>query len=177
MKNPELKLSQPDVYGLIQSLGWIYRFLNIINTPVPKVECQSFFSISILRNSMCDCETEHKTPFLLTEHGIYMREQYLSLSNRNLSPFLNIFLMRFIHSITARNYHYADQVSPVCYYNTRWETKLGVAREKIEVIYNGVDKKVFIEAEKMSVLILQLCLLHVLILLKISSPSLNLQPL
>jgi len=27
--NPEFKLTQPDVYGLIQSLGWIYRFFHL----------------------------------------------------------------------------------------------------------------------------------------------------
>lgn len=147
-ENPEFKLTKPDVYGLIQSLGWIYRFLNIINTPVPKVDVSHSSASAFCGIPCVIAKIEHKTPFLLTEHGIYMREQYLSLANRNLSPFLNVFLMRFIHSISALNYHYADQVSPVCHYNTRWETELGVAREKIEVIYNGVDKKVFIEAEK-----------------------------
>jgi tetratricopeptide (TPR) repeat protein len=45
------------------------------------------------------------------------------------------------------NYQYADQVSPVCHYNTRWEKKFGVDNDDIEVIYNGVDSNVFIEGE------------------------------
>ena len=147
-ENPEFKLTQPDVYGLIQSLGWIYRFLNIVNTPVPKVNVSHSSASAFCGIPCVIAKLEHKTPFLLTEHGVYMREQYLSLSNRNLSPFLNVFLMRFIHSINTLNYHYADQVSPVCHYNTRWETKLGVASGKIEVIHNGVDKNIFKEAEK-----------------------------
>ncbi|WP_379970522.1 DUF3492 domain-containing protein [Ectobacillus sp. sgz5001026] len=53
------------------------------------------------------------------EHGVYLREQYLSLSKRNLPAFLNTFLIRFIHSITTLNFFYADQVSPVCHYNTK----------------------------------------------------------
>lgn len=146
-RNPEFKLAQPDVYGLIQSLGWVYRFLNIINTPVPKTNVSHSSASAFCGIPCVIAKLEHNTPFLLTEHGVYMREQYLSLSNRNLSPFLNVFLMRFIHSVNAMNYHHADQVSPVCHYNTRWETKLGVAREKIEVIHNGVDENIFIEAE------------------------------
>jgi len=48
-----------------------------------------------------------------------------------------------ITSITSVNYHYADQVSPVCEYNTRWEKEFGVHRRLIKVIYNGVSKEVF----------------------------------
>jgi len=146
-KNPEYKLMQPDVYGLIQSLGWVYRFLNIINTPVPKSHVSHSSASAFCGIPCVIAKLEHKTPFLLTEHGVYMREQYLSLSKRNLSSFLNIFLIRFIHAINTLNYHHADQVSPVCNYNTRWETKLGVPSKNIEVIYNGVDKNIFIEAE------------------------------
>jgi tetratricopeptide (TPR) repeat protein len=46
------------------------------------------------------------------------------------------------------NFYYADQVSPVCHYNTRWETKFGVPQKSIEIIYNGVDSNVFQEADK-----------------------------
>lgn len=148
IQNPTLKLIQPDIYGLIQSLGWVYRFLNIINTTVPKTHV-SHSSASAFCGIPCVlAKIEHKTPFLLTEHGVYLREQYLSLSKRNLPIFLNTFLIRFIHSINALNFHYADQVSPVCHYNTKWETKFGVPKEKIEVIYNGVDTNVFVEGAK-----------------------------
>lgn len=148
VEDPEYKLTQPDIYALIQSLGWVYRFLNIINTPVPKSNVSHSSASAFCGIPCVIAKLEHKTPFLLTEHGVYLREQYLSLSKRNLSSFLNIFLIRFIHSINTLNYHYADQVSPVCHYNTRWETKLGVDREIIEVIHNGVDKDIFREAEK-----------------------------
>lgn len=148
IKDPRYQLDQPDIYGLIQSLGWVYRFLNIINTTVPKSQV-SHSSASAFCGIPCVlAKIEHKTPYLLTEHGVYLREQYLSLSKRNLSVYLNTFLIRFIHSINSLNYHYADQVSPVCHYNTRWEKKFGVENENIEVIYNGVDTDVFIEAEK-----------------------------
>jgi glycosyltransferase involved in cell wall biosynthesis len=52
-----------------------------------------------------------------------------------------------IHSVTSLSYAYADQVSPVCHYNTRWESKFDVDPKRIQVIYNGVDTKVFQEAK------------------------------
>lgn len=148
VKKTELNLDQPNIYGLIQSLGWVYRFLNILNTKVPKSNVTHASASAFCGIPCVIAKLEHNTPFLLTEHGVYLREQYLSLSKRKLHPFLNTFLIRFIQSITKLNFHYADQVSPVCHYNTRWETRFGVPQENIEVIYNGVDTNIFVEDEK-----------------------------
>jgi polysaccharide biosynthesis protein PelF len=146
-KGIETTIHQPDIYSLIQSLGWIYRFLNIVNTEIPKTDVTHSSASAFCGIPCVISKLENKTPFLLTEHGVYMREQYLSLSQRNLPVFLNAFLIRFIQSITTLNYFYADQVSPVCQYNTRWETRFGVDKQNIEVIYNGIDPTIFTEAE------------------------------
>lgn len=145
-KDSKNRLAQPDVYGMIQSIGWLYRFLNIVNTPVPKVNVTHASAAAFCGIPCVIAKLQDKTPFMLTEHGVYLREQYLSLSKRENSSFLNTFLIRLIHSITALNYAYADQVSPVCDYNTRWEKRFGVSPKNIKVIYNGVDPNVFVEA-------------------------------
>lgn len=147
-EEPQNDLPPADLYGLIQSIGWVYRFLTIVNTPVPKVDVTHSAASAFCGIPCVIAKLEHNTPFLLTEHGVYLREQYLSLANRDLSPFLNRFLMRFIHAINAMNYYYADQVSPVCQYNQRWESRLGLDKEKIKVIYNGVDDQLFTEDDK-----------------------------
>lgn len=144
--DPKNRFAQPDIYCLIQSLGWIYRFFNILNTPVPKVNVSHASAAAFCGIPCVLAKLENKTPFLLTEHGIYLREQYLSLAKRDYSSFLNTFLIRMIHTITSLNYAYADQVSPVCQYNTRWEKKFDVHPDKIDVIYNGVDQRIFKEA-------------------------------
>lgn len=145
--NSDSKLKHPDVFGLIQSLGWIYRFMNILNTPVPRVDVSHSTAAAFCGIPCVLAKKKYDTPFMLTEHGVYLREQYLSMSKRNLSSYLNTFLIRLIHSITSLNFTFADQVSPVCYYNKRWETRFGVPEEKIKVIYNGIDKNVFTEAK------------------------------
>jgi len=137
------KMEQPNVYSLIQSLGWIYRFLNILNTPIPDVHVTHSAAAAFCGIPCVLAKLKYNTPFMLTEHGVYLREQYLTLSQRGYSSFLNTFLMGFIHSVTGLNYAFADQVSPVCQYNTRWERQFGVDQRKIKVIYNGVDEKVF----------------------------------
>lgn len=138
--------ARPDVYSLIQSLGWIYRFLNILNTPLPHVDVTHSSAAAFCGIPCVLAKMKNGTPFMLTEHGVYLREQYLSLAKREYSSFLNTFLMRLVHSVTSLNYAFADQVSPVCHYNTRWEKEFGIPQERIKVIYNGVDQDVFIQA-------------------------------
>lgn len=41
--------------------------------------------------------------------------------------------------MTELAYREADILTPVCAYNANWENALGVARERIRVIYNGLD--------------------------------------
>lgn len=141
-------LPEPDIYGLIQSLGWLYRFFNILNNPIPKVHVSHSSAAAFCGIPSVLAKLAHNTPLLLTEHGVYLREQYLSLSKRGLSSFLNTFLIRLVSSIVGLNYTYADQVSPVCEYNTRWESRLGVEPSKLNVIYNGVDEHIFREGPK-----------------------------
>lgn len=132
-------IPKPGAFSIINSLSWLYRFMTILNTPYPKVDI-THSSAAAFCGIPCVIEKLlHNTPFLLTEHGIYLREQYLSLSQRGYPSFLTAFLIRLIHSMVSINYHYADQVSPVCAYNTRWEQRLGVESSRIRVIYNGVD--------------------------------------
>lgn len=139
-------LSQPDIYGMVQSLGWLYRFLNLVNTPIPKVDVTHSSAAAFCGIPCVLAKLIHNTPYMLTEHGIYLREQYLSLSNRGYSSFLSKFLIRMVHSITSLNYYYADQVSPVCRYNMRWETQMHVPKKRIEVIYNGIDQNIYTKA-------------------------------
>ena len=80
------------------------------------------------------------TPVLLTEHGVYVREAYLSsvrspaasLSEHHMSTRLALGLTRAI-------YESADVIAPVTGANAAWERALGVDSAKIRVIANGID--------------------------------------
>lgn len=133
----------PGVYSIINSLGWLYRFMTILNTPIPKVDVSHSAAAAFCGIPCAIAKIQDNTPFLLTEHGVYLREQYLSLSKRGYPSFLSDFLIKLVHSIVGLNYYYADQVSSVCSYNTRWEKRLGVEKDRIQVIYNGVDNNIF----------------------------------
>lgn len=137
------RLGQPSVFSMIQSLGWLYRFFTILYTPVPKTDITHSAAAAFCGIPCVISKILYGTPYLLTEHGVYLREQYLSLSKRGYDKYLSTFFIRMVQSIVKLNYAYADQISPVCSYNTRWETKLGVLPGKIKVIYNGVNAEYF----------------------------------
>ncbi|MCL6547577.1 MAG: GT4 family glycosyltransferase PelF [Alicyclobacillus sp.] len=143
----EAILPKPDLFGLIQSLGWVYRFFNIINTRVPETTVTHAAAAAFCGLPGVIAKEKYQTPMLLTEHGVYTREQYLSLSKRGYSSFLNTFLIRMVHAVVKVTYAYADQISPVCLYNTRWEKRLTDRHERIRVIHNGVDHRVFAHIE------------------------------
>ena len=78
-------------------------------------------------------------PFLLTEHGIYLRERYLAESNSPSSLFLKMFSLGFVRRVTELSYLVADQISPGSNYNQRWELRNGAQPAQLRTIYNGVD--------------------------------------
>jgi len=87
---------------------------------------------------------EHGTPFILTEHGIYLRERYLS-ANTSHSWNVDAFMLRFFRHLTAAAYMMADLITPGNLYNQRWELHAGAPQSLIQPIYNGVEPAAFPE--------------------------------
>ena len=82
-------------------------------------------------------------PVLVTEHGIYLREQYL-LNRR--SPYrwpVKALYLRFMRHLCAVGYHEAAAITPGNVYNRRWEERLGAEPSRIRTVYNGVDPAAF----------------------------------
>ena len=78
-------------------------------------------------------------PVLVTEHGIYLREQYL-LNSR--SPYrwpVKELYLGFMRHLCAVGYREAATITPGNVYNRRWEERLGAEPSRIRTVYNGVD--------------------------------------
>lgn len=86
---------------------------------------------------------ERGTSFLLTEHGVYLRERYLSVSASGHGAFVRRFLLGVARVIARACYAVADIISPVATCNTRWQLPWGAPEERIRVIHNGVDTSKF----------------------------------
>ncbi len=134
----------PTLLEGLQTLGWLYRFLIVLNTPVPKTDVTHSSAAAFCGLPGVLAKMEHRTPFLLTEHGVYLREQYLSIGKSGLTTFAKQSLLGLIKVVTSVNYAYADLVTPVAAFNARWERRLGVSEDRIRVIYNGVSPETYV---------------------------------
>jgi glycosyltransferase involved in cell wall biosynthesis len=79
------------------------------------------------------------SPLLVSEHGVYLRERYLALSDDGFTwP-----ERRALTAVTRRMcevvYREADAVLPVSDFNRRWVERLGAAPERVVTIRNGVQ--------------------------------------
>ncbi|GAA2619112.1 GT4 family glycosyltransferase PelF [Dactylosporangium fulvum] len=76
-------------------------------------------------------------PFLMTEHGVYLRERYLAAGEQSAG--VKTALLRFHRALARLAYWEADLVTPVSAFNARWAVRHGAEPAKLTVIGNGVD--------------------------------------
>ncbi|MDJ0383284.1 GT4 family glycosyltransferase PelF [Streptomyces sp. G-G2] len=85
-------------------------------------------------------------PFLLTEHGIYLRERYLGYRTAAQRWPVKALMLGFYRELNTEGYRQADLITPCNQYNRRWEERGGAPSDKIRTVYNGVDPHAFPEA-------------------------------
>lgn len=78
------------------------------------------------------------TPMVLTEHGVYVREAYLTWSRAAGSVGERTIATRLARGLARRAYLSADVVAPVSGFNATWERALGVDEERVQTIVNGI---------------------------------------
>jgi glycosyltransferase involved in cell wall biosynthesis len=81
----------------------------------------------------------YNTPFVLTEHGIYLRERYLDTGPGTYSHHVRVAVLQFFKLLSICAYQSADVIAPGSEYNRQWEEINGATPGKIRPIYNGVD--------------------------------------
>lgn len=138
----------PTLFDLTESLRWLYRFLIVLTVRIPPVSVTHSTAAAFCGIPCITAKVRHGTPMIVTEHGVYLREQNLFLSRFRRLFFCKQFLLNLIGAVVRANYFHADVVAPVCHYNTRWEVAQGTPQHKVRVVYNGVDPNVFAPAPK-----------------------------
>jgi glycosyltransferase involved in cell wall biosynthesis len=137
----------PTLAEVKQAYRLLFHLLMVLHFPVAQEDITHSSAASFCGIPCVLAKLTHGTPYLLTEHGVYLREQYLNLRRQVKSHFVRWFLYRLVESVVGLNYHFADQVSPVCTFNARWEKHLGVPEKRVKVIFNGVDPERFQRCE------------------------------
>lgn len=137
------KQDLPSMYDMVEGLRFLYRFFISALPTVPDLEIYHSSGAAFCGLPCIIAKLKYGSKFLLTEHGVYLREQYLYASREQMPVQTKEFLMGMIETIVKLNYHFADVIAPVCDYNKRWETRFGVDESRISTIYNGIDTDVF----------------------------------
>jgi polysaccharide biosynthesis protein PelF len=79
------------------------------------------------------------TPFVMSEHGVYLRERYLAFASLQCSWSVKSLVLSFFRRLTYTAYAEADVIAPVNVYNQRWEIEHGANPDSIVTAFNGVD--------------------------------------
>ncbi len=128
---------------LTTAMQWLYHWCFPLGAPLPKTDVAHAAMVGICTMIAVASKLEHGAAYMLTEHGIYLRERYLAEAATAKSFFLKVFNLNFAKRMTELTYALADQISPCCDYNHRWELRNGAKPEQIRTIYYGVDSETF----------------------------------
>ncbi len=140
---PDGERVMPSVIEVAEGLRLLYRWLTTIAVPVPKVDLVHATASGLASLPGIAAKLQHGTPLLITEHGVYLRERFLAWTGDDMSPFIKRFASRVMRRFVEVSYTYADMISPVSSWNSRWEQRLGATPERIFPIANGVDPDKF----------------------------------
>ncbi len=126
------------------ALRLLYRWLTLLTVPLPQVDVVHAAAAGLCAVPGILARQDQRAAFLLTEHGVYLRERLLALSRtEDTSLFSQVMQSRFAQRLTEASYHFADRIAPGSNYNHRWELRNGAAPERIQTIYNGPDPAEF----------------------------------
>ena len=146
-----IKERNPDASLMDLTIGmrWIYRFMIPLSiTDVPKVDLTHLTLSGFPVIPALIAHYKYGSKIVLTEHGVFIRERLLAISNSEYPFFLKKLLIHFSEAVSRLTYYKADKIISVNTFNIKWEQIYGAPLEKIEVIYNGVDHELFKPRDK-----------------------------
>ena len=138
----------PTVSDLTTALRWTYNFLMPLVAPLPEVDLVHATIAGFAALPGIIAKIERGTPFVVTEHGVYVRERYIAISSADFTFYAKRYLMRLTSVVARLAYRYADVVTPVANFNQRWELRWGTPADRVQTIYNGIDPELFVPGPK-----------------------------
>ncbi|MEU4569848.1 GT4 family glycosyltransferase PelF [Micromonospora sp. NPDC023956] len=81
----------------------------------------------------------HGTPLVLSEHGIYLRERYISYLHDAAPHAVRVLVLSFFRSLAGAAYLISSALAPHSQYNRRWQLHNGGDPDRMWTMYNGVD--------------------------------------
>jgi glycosyltransferase involved in cell wall biosynthesis len=140
-------ISEPDrklnVEESTLCMRWLQRYLAVLSYPYPLTDLTHASMAGLAGIPGVIQKVLHGSGFLLSEHGIFLREFYIAQWRTGYSEGCKRFLLTLNEAIVRMNYHFADTVTALCEFNKHWQLRLGACMDKIRILPNGVDPETF----------------------------------
>ncbi|WP_441250364.1 DUF3492 domain-containing protein [Kitasatospora sp. McL0602] len=81
----------------------------------------------------------HGVPFVVTEHGLHLREQYRSYRTAPYRWPVRALLLAFFRLLTEETYRQAAVLTPGSSYDQRWQQRCGADPARTRVVHEGTE--------------------------------------
>jgi len=132
---PEIPLTLRDALGATELLQ---RMLGPLGAPVIEADVLHPVSNGLPVLPALAALWRRGTPYVISEHGVYLRERYLGAHQVSYSWPVKTLLLAFFRELCRLGYDQASVIAPVNVYNRRWEVRHGADPDRIATAYNGV---------------------------------------
>ncbi|MFF7992753.1 DUF3492 domain-containing protein [Kitasatospora xanthocidica] len=79
----------------------------------------------------------HGVPFVVTEHGLHLREQYLGYREAPYRWPVRALLLSFFRALTGETYRQAAVLTPGSVHDQQWQRRCGADPARTRVVYEG----------------------------------------
>ncbi|WP_351236749.1 GT4 family glycosyltransferase PelF [Streptomyces sp. NPDC002133] len=135
--------ARPTVHDALTATDLLEHALRPLATRIPEDSVAHAVSSGLATLPALAAKRLDGVPFLLTEHGIYLRERYLGYRSEAQRWPVKALMLGFYRALNSLGYRRADLITPCNQYNRRWEERGGAESDRIRTVYNGVDPHAF----------------------------------
>jgi polysaccharide biosynthesis protein PelF len=141
--------SEPlSVYDVLSALELLEHSLRPLSMPPVKADLCHAVSNGLPSMIALASKWKYGTPYVMSEHGVYLRERYLAFRALSCPWPVKMLVMAFFRRLTHLAYADADLIAPVNVYNQRWQVAYGADPDVIVTAFNGVDAEQYPVATK-----------------------------
>lgn len=131
--------ARPTLRDVIEVVHVLRRLLSVLALPALEADVVHCTAAGVSSLLGLVTKARRGTRFVLTEHGVFVREAFIAQAKPSVSGAVRHVLGRFAVGTAMAAFRAADEVLPVAEFNKRWEVALATDPAKIRVVYNGVD--------------------------------------
>jgi glycosyltransferase involved in cell wall biosynthesis len=131
--------THPTLHDAVTAMRLVEHALRPLSHPAVQADVMHTVTNGLGALPALAAKWQYQVPMIVTEHGVYMREQYLHQRNPPFGWPVKDLYLRFLAQLCTLGYTEAEVITPGNVYNKRWEQQLGADGDRVRTVYNGVN--------------------------------------